>query len=518
MRFREPSLAVEHLDEPELEFRFGQKSRHPKDGLFLYGPHAASRRVSEVRVGVVGTASGTKHFREWGKRLLQGIPVPPPGPREKKDRLHLADFSGLEETFGITFDPDSCSELSVKIEDIDRATRIANKHEAVDAVARIYIERVKKYLRNEERAIDVWLLVVPEFVYERCRSESRRSGLELTRGEVPKKQRSRTSMPLFEAVPDFDTSREDFFDDVPDFRRRIKAEFLSIAPTQILRETTIAPNAFVNSAGNPVRKTQDAATVAWNLSTGLYYKSQPKPPWRLSEIRPGVCYIGMVYKNLPNNRQNHVCCAAQMFLSEGDGVVFRGANGPWKTDEYEYHLSADAAEALLKTVIDTYTEIHGAAPNELFIHGQASFNDAEWEAFCRAAPAGTNVVGVRINSTSGDAKLYRNGDYPVIRGTTLLLDDKNAYLWTSGYVPQLDTYIGPETPNPLLVTILRWKDQRPKMMSVLNDIMGLTKINYNSCNFNDGLPVTVRFATMVGDILVMGAAKERGPQPFKFYI
>lgn len=102
MRFREPSLAVEHLDEPELEFRFGQKSRHPKDGLFLYGPHAASRRVSEVRVGVVGTASGTKHFREWGKRLLQGIPVPPPGPREKKDRLHLADFSGLEETFGIT--------------------------------------------------------------------------------------------------------------------------------------------------------------------------------------------------------------------------------------------------------------------------------------------------------------------------------------------------------------------------------------------------------------------------------
>lgn len=191
----------------------------------------------------------------------------------------------------------------------------------MDAVARIYIDRVRKFLRNDERAIEVWLFIVPEIVYEHCRPESKRGGLELTKGEATKKQKSRAELPLFEALPDFDTSREDFFDDVPDFRRRIKAEFLSIAPTQILRETTLAPDTFLNKDGYPIRKTQDAATVAWNLATGLYYKSQPKPPWRLSEIRPSVCYIGMVYKNRPNNRDNHVCCAAQMFLTEGDGVV-----------------------------------------------------------------------------------------------------------------------------------------------------------------------------------------------------
>ncbi len=48
--------------------------------------------------------------------------------------------------------------------------------------------------------------------------------------------------------------------------------------------------------------------------------------------------------------------------------------------------------------------------------------------------------------------------------------------------------------------------------------MGLTKINYNSCNFNDGLPVTVRFAQMVGDVLTMGSAKGQEKQPFKFYV
>jgi hypothetical protein len=64
------------------------------------------------------------------------------------------------------------------------------------------------------------------------------------------------------------------------------------------------------------------------------------------------------------------------------------------------------------------------------------------------------------------------------------------------YVPQLDTYIGPETPNPLFITLLRWKKKFkiPAMKVVLTDIVGLTKINYNSCNYNDALPVTVRFA------------------------
>ena len=198
-------------------------------------------------------------------------------------------------------------------------------------------------------------------------------------------------------------------------------------------------------------------------------------------------------RNLPNDPNDHACCAAQMFLSEGDGVVFRGANGPWKTGDYEYHLRPDAAKDLIGKVLDTYREQYDCGPTELFIHGQTTFNDDEWRAFELAAPASTNVVGVRIRTTGGETKLFRDGDYPVLRGTALLLDDKNAYLWTSGYVPQLDTYIGPETPNPLFITALRSKLSMPPLKTVLGDIMGLTKINYNSCNYNDGLPVTVRF-------------------------
>lgn len=520
MRFPEANLLVEHLDEPELEFGYGQFSQHPKDGLYLYGPNEVGKRTREIRVGVVGTPQGIGHFRAWGRRLNSRVKVPPPGKGEKADRLHLADFAGLEETFGITFEPDDCSALSIPLDDIDRATRIENPNESVEKVAKLYIDRVRRFLRNEEQSIDVWVLAIPEIVFDRCRPNSRRTGLDMEKGDLPKRQKKRTDMPLLEAMGGIDTELEGIFDDVPDFRRRIKAEFLNIAPTQLIRETTLNPDAFQNKAGYPLRKTQDSATVAWNLATGLYYKSQPKPPWKLSAVRPAVCYIGMVYKKLPNNKENHACCAAQMFLNEGDGVVFRGANGPWQTSKYEYHLDGDAARNLLGTVIETYTETHSKPPKELFIHGQTNFNNEEWNAFCEAAPPGTNVIGVRIRTTQGEAKLFRDGDYPVIRGTALRLDDRNAYLWTSGYVPQLDTYIGPETPNPLFVTVLRSKYEKdfPDIRTVLADIMGLTKINYNSCNFNDGLPVTVRFAKMVGDVLVMGSAKGAERQPFKFYV
>lgn len=90
-----------------------------------------------------------------------------------------------------------------------------------------------------------------------------------------------------------------------------------------------------------------------------------------------------------------------------------------------------------------------------------------------------------------------------------------AFLWTSGYVPRLDTYMGPETPNPISVRILRGD---ALLQTVLTDILGLTKINFNSCLFNDRMPVTIRFANAVGDVLMSAPIDSEPRLPFKFYI
>lgn len=515
--FSERSLEVLHFTEPPLEFGYRQNTAHPKDGLFLYGPHNRPARSKEVRLGVVGTATGIEYFSKWLRKLIGRIDVPPPGKGEKKDRLHLANFPGLEETFAITADPDALVKYPLDIKAIDSATRTINHHESVKKAVKLFMGRVLRHEENEEHKVDIWVFILPEIIFERCRPKSKRTGLPLVKGDFAKKQKGRSSVPLLDKIVDHEV--EEIFDDVPDFHRQVKAEFLHLGYTsQLLRETTLAPESAKNKAGYPTRKTQDVATVAWNLATGLYYKTQPLPPWRLSGIRPGVCYIGLVYKLLPNDKDENACCAAQMFLSEGDGVVFRGANGPWKTGDYEFHLKPPAAKELIGMVLDTYSSKYKTPPKELFIHGRTKLNTEEWQAFVEAVPAETNIVGVRIKTTGGEVKLFRDGDYPVLRGTALMLDEQNAYLWTNGYVPQLDTYIGPETPNPLFITALRSKNQMPPMKTILSDIMGLTKINYNSCNYNDGLPVTVRFANMVGEVLTMGAAKGSKRQPFKFYV
>jgi len=43
---------------------------------------------------------------------------------------------------------------------------------------------------------------------------------------------------------------------------------------------------------------------------------------------------------------------------------------------------------------------------------------------------------------------------------------------------------------------------------VLKDILALTKLNYNTCIFGDGMPITLKFADAVGEILTAGPIKD----------
>jgi hypothetical protein len=517
MRFGIVAPKLIHLPEPGLAFGFGQVTDHPKDGLFLYGPHRADDRKKVITIGVIGTKDGLGFFRTWASGVLNEMLVPPPKKTDKEKRLHLSNFPGMPAAFGVSFVPDDFIEYEISADRIGDTTAIENHHEAVAETVEVYLDRVRHHDENEERRPDVWVFVLPEIIYARCTRLARRSGVILSPGEYVKRQKQRSSLPLLEDI--IDLSKENFFDDVPDFHRQAKAKLLRLGYTsQLVRETTLAPDAFTNKHGYPIRGVQDAATIAWNLATGLYYKTQAEPPWKIADMRAGVCYVGLVFKNLPNDKNDHACCAAQMFLSEGDGIVFRGANGPWQTEDGEFHLKKDAAKDLIGKVLETYKEKFGLSPKELFIHGRAGFSKEEWEAFESAAPEDTNIVGVRIRPTTGQVKLFREGKYPTMRGTAIMVDNNNAFLWTSGYAPRLDTYIGPETPNPLSVTVMKSTGGRPALRTVLADILALTKINYNACNYSDGLPVTIRFANKVGDVLVMGSAKGSGKQPFKFYI
>ena len=77
------------------------------------------------------------------------------------------------------------------------------------------------------------------------------------------------------------------------------------------------------------------------------------------------------------------------------------------------------------------------------------------------------------------------------------------------------TYPGREVPKPLRIRIVFGDTS---LRQVLSDVMALTKVNFNACNFSDGLPVTLRFADDVGEILTSIPDVGSKPLPFRHYI
>jgi hypothetical protein len=138
----------------------------------------------------------------------------------------------------------------------------------------------------------------------------------------------------------------------------------------------------------------------------------------------------------------------------------------------------------------------------------------KWEGFTSTVPDSTRLVGVRIRRQN-EIKLFRYGKKAVLRGSAIIVSDRMAYLWTAGFTPRLETYPGREVPNPLTVDIVKGDAD---IEIVLSDLMALTKLNFNSASFSDGLPVTLRFADLVGEILTAGPNEAAPPLPFKFYI
>ena len=200
MELPEKTLKIVHIPEPLMEFGNGQASDHPKDGLFLYGAHDSPRAIRHISVGVIGTAQGIEFLTSWAERLSRLVRVPPPGKGEKKNRIHLSDFPGLAEAFGISINPAEFVRRPISAKAIDEATRTLNHHEAVASAVDLYINEVLHHDRNEEQKVDVWLLVLPELVFERCKPQSRRSGLGLIKGTFGRRQSARSDMPLLEEI------------------------------------------------------------------------------------------------------------------------------------------------------------------------------------------------------------------------------------------------------------------------------------------------------------------------------
>jgi hypothetical protein len=504
------AAAVRVLAEPELEFRHGQRLSDPKAGLALFGPYDADRsgRPTSITYGVIGRTEGVALFEAFSARMGDPIISTPYGESEdRKEQLLWPPFPGFEAAFACQWPAQPAWSRVLNTEKLLTAARHNDKYQRAYDVTNMYLDAVRVAKQRDEN-FGVIVCVVPDEVWENCRPLSRVEdgvGIAISKKE---RQERRLSADLFDAY------KPEQYDLSVDFRRQLKARVMEHAiPVQIVRESTLLLREVTKDDPRSLTKLSDRA---WNLGSALYYKAGGKP-WRLATARKGVCYVGLAFRRSEvDEAPETACCAAQMFLDSGDGVVFRGEFGPWYSmEKKEYQLSAKAAEQLLCGVLAAYHEGEGEPLTEIFLHSRSTISREEFEGYRRACPDGVKLVGVRVRRDRDGLRLYRHGDWPVLRGTVWVTGPRTAYLWASGFKPTVLSYDGWEVPAPLRIDI---EHGAADVEQVARDILGLTKLNYNTCKLGDGQPVTVGFSDAVGEILVGNPNIKHRLPSFKFYI
>lgn len=504
----EPKLT--YIPEPNLSFGYNQKTPDPRDGLMLYGPFDREKIRGQISIGIIGGFKQREYLKAYLKKIHQPI-------YNNSNEVARPFFAGLEAVFGIHVNFDNIQEINISNDEINKYLHYTNGHQRVFNLSKLYADELIKYINQEEKPVTVWFIVIPDEIYKYGRPDSKlpkseenvKAPLRLRRKEI-----NSTQGFLFQEFSDL----KEAYEYEIDFHNQIKAKLLNDkVVTQIIKESTIAYEQIWTKPDKVEQEKIFDSAKAWNICTTLYYKVGGLP-WRLGDVREEVCYLGLVYKKLNDDENNRsACCAAQMFIDSGDGMVFRGNIGNWFNPKTkEFHISKNDAINLINHSLEAFKEKLGKGnyPKEIFIHAKTYFDDDEWEGFTEAVMGKSEIVGVRIQPTN-EFKLYRDFTFCVPRGMTMQVTSTKAFLWTKGFIPRLQTQVGLETPNPISVEITRG---RADINQVCKDVLALTKLNYNACIFADGLPVTLRFADSIGEVLTAGQNVKSDVLPFKHYV
>ena len=501
-----------YLKEPKLVFGHNQPIEDPRDGLALFGPYESLNPYT-IQAGVIGTERGIQLYKEF----VTGIQAP-----IYSTNIQRPTFPGFEAIFEIKWPNEPALTRIISSSEIDRALSLPNLKERTYRVISLFLKKILDVRDSEETKLDIWYIVIPKGIWLKCRPQSKNVNFPPTR----LKNITAHNAGQMAITADLENDLEEtatFLDSSSDFHNQLKARLLKekiSIPAQIILEPTLQ---FRDKYKNLEYSNEMKAHLAWTQSSTTYYKLG-KLPWKLNEIRNGVCYVGLVFKKFERfDIKGYACSAAQMFLDSGDGTIFKGNIGPWASiTPKEYHLKKADAKELLAKVLTSYQLKRDAPPDEIFIHGRASFSIEEWEGFEEAVKdtcSNTKLIGITIRE-SDKLKLYRDipGEdckYVNLRGMSWIVNEKEGFLWTRGFVPSLNTSTSLEIPNPLRIVVDKGEEN---IEQVLTDILALTKLNYNACIYGDGVPVTLRFSDQVGGILTAIKKLDVQVLPFKYYI
>lgn len=536
-------MKIELLKEPYLEFGNDFICDDPKMGINAGGFFSQSNNThhSDLHFSVIGTNKNIEDLLKWVKHfegfieateketkdmsnskiingeiiseteedeIVDSVPIPLLAEMfddiesEKEDSLYTKpefeinkrlnpDFPGFNDDtpFHCKFINDDANNIPIReksIRSILDNSELSNFEKAVK-VADLYINSYKFLIEKSISKPEVCFIVIPTKVFKKLSSIPFKGGK--------------------------------FFN----LRRYLKAKLITLAkaiPVQIVLEDTILG----------IKKSlQDLSMQAWNYCVANYYKIGGTP-WTLSLRDKHTCFIGISFHRVLDSENNLVrSSVAQAFNYEGKGIIFIGEQFEWDSENTHTpapHLAYEYAKKLLIDVIQEYKGYNkNLPPTRVVIHKTTDYwnskinkDYAEVEGLKDGIREilGDEVEIDLVSIKSSDLKVLRkDGNYPVIRGTMLEIDAATALLYTTGYIPYYETFPGQHMPHPLEIGIY---EAESTLKKICEEILGLTKMNFNNCNYYNSLPITIQFAQKVGEITQYMDEEDKPPNRYFYYM
>jgi hypothetical protein len=484
-------MKLDFLDEPELEFGNGARHIDIRFGLMHHGPLDGTNALSQkpIHVGIVGTQETIDGLAAWIDACRKGIEQKP----SKQPNLFVR-FPGFGEQEMLAADliTDASLQRTVREKDLAPLYEMKDENAVVAGASEMFLSELRSL--TEKGAADVLVCATPFKLVQRMWEDE--EGVEVTSTESA-------------ATEALAKVRLDFHD-------VLKARAMKLGrPLQLVLPGTYDEKKRLKRKRGGFRDLQDEATRAWNMYVAFYYKAG-RTPWRLvrDPSRFTVCYIGVsFYKALDGS--SLMTSSAQVFNERGEGVVLRGGLAAISKDDRQVHLAEADAQKLLTDALAAYRREHQTMPARVFLMKTSAFNEDELRGFRAALDAHSIAAADLVSLRPADTRLLRYGSYPPLRGTLLSKDDKRHVLCTRGGVDFYHTYPGMYIPRPLEFMLAETESPYRRLAE---EMLALTKMNWNTTQFDNADPIAVTAARSVGRILKNVPVEEVPQSRYSYYM
>ncbi|GJM63268.1 hypothetical protein PEDI_38200 [Persicobacter diffluens] len=255
--------------------------------------------------------------------------------------------------------------------------------------------------------------------------------------------------------------------------------------------------------------------IYWWLSLSFYVKSL-RTPWILNNQEKNTAYAGIGYSvSKIRDKSEIVIGCSHIYDSNGQGLKYRLS----KIDNYfldkqnNPYLSYKDAFQFGVSIRELFYQSLDKLPERVVIHKRTKFTEDEINGIKSSLnKAGIKKVDLIEINYDYDARFVAMNVYqrqlqvdrfPISRGTCIITNKYTALLWSHGIVPSVRQpnyrfYLGGRSiPAPIKIT-KHYGDSN--ISTISTEILGLTKMNWNSLDLYSKLPSTIDSSNQIARI------------------